>query len=848
MGRGPSPTVAFLRCGEVALKHRFLITFVALLTSHASLSLAGPSFDCAKASTLSEYTICADQGLSALDVELAIAYKRALAASSDTAFLKSRQKAWVAQREQCGSADCIRSLYIQRLSELGGSASAQSSGDSITSATSVDLTNTFVVANALPPDDFLSLRTEPSAKSGSRIEKMPNGTVLKVIQRRSDGWWLVQNLSSGLQGWAKSGNGQKSWIIPNPAAAQALAAAQAKKAAAEKARLQAEADAKSAAKAKAEADTKAKRDANAKLAEQAAKADAIALISAILGKTDPLDVFVFLNQGSDAPNLAKNLDGKLVSSSGTISVCYTTVTSGLSGEQNTRYVTNVENFLAKSLPEDAQRNAVPLDYCGTTTKPDAIYFQVQHLSGTSSKFLDYLAGNLAGPLVLVGSYSSSQASADEQAYQQKVKDQLAAAEQRSQEILKKALAGRADGYAILSRKNSKLPICFAADDVIDRKSIDIGSASEVLSTWLKSDAAAKSMGDRIFEARKSADAIYIALTKADADCGGVFGSYKVLSKFAVAMQRDKLEFIAVPIEIDPHALNEKVSAASKHMQEEARAASIAKSEEEKQRADQQRHADEEVAAADAARKSQLPPFRAYVTCLLNGDINKPRSAYACMIGNSNSPDGAASITNNGQHTVFTTATMAQTFKQTVTVIDLSEDFEISLQANSEEYFVLSVEIRDQNDQVVFQRQASQYSTIYVAGSTLSSLVDEGATQSVAKEPEVSQAPNGQCFDREAAKARLGLSIATSEIGYQFCFGYIDYLAFLNKEPIGIHPNSPAFAAKAQTFKKFDDACYNNVRDAMAGSRRLVEVVDANDFNGLKDTLNLCTNMMEEGGL
>src|SRR5687767_4729944 len=37
-----------------------------------------------------------------------------------------------------------------------------------------------VVANTAPPDAFVSLRTEPSTKTGQRVATMPNGTALRV--------------------------------------------------------------------------------------------------------------------------------------------------------------------------------------------------------------------------------------------------------------------------------------------------------------------------------------------------------------------------------------------------------------------------------------------------------------------------------------------------------------------------------------------------------------------------------------------------------------------------------------------------------------------------------------------
>ena len=70
----------------------------------------------------------------------------------------------------------------------------------------------YFVANTAPPDDFLSLRTLPSSVAGQRIATLPNGTLLQVLQRQSDGWWYVRVVSTGQQGWALSGQGNKTWI------------------------------------------------------------------------------------------------------------------------------------------------------------------------------------------------------------------------------------------------------------------------------------------------------------------------------------------------------------------------------------------------------------------------------------------------------------------------------------------------------------------------------------------------------------------------------------------------------------------------------------------------------------
>jgi hypothetical protein len=60
----------------------------------------------------------------------------------------------------------------------------------------------FYVGPVAPPDPWLALRTEPSSTRGERIMKMPQGTLLRQLERRGF-WWRVE-LTTGQQGWAHS--------------------------------------------------------------------------------------------------------------------------------------------------------------------------------------------------------------------------------------------------------------------------------------------------------------------------------------------------------------------------------------------------------------------------------------------------------------------------------------------------------------------------------------------------------------------------------------------------------------------------------------------------------------------
>lgn len=68
------------------------------------------------------------------------------------------------------------------------------------------------VWDARPPDDWLALRSEPSARSGQQLERMPNGTLLEILEQRPDNWVRVRVVGSGREGWALSRQGDRVWI------------------------------------------------------------------------------------------------------------------------------------------------------------------------------------------------------------------------------------------------------------------------------------------------------------------------------------------------------------------------------------------------------------------------------------------------------------------------------------------------------------------------------------------------------------------------------------------------------------------------------------------------------------
>lgn len=105
--------------GALHMRVRSVAAAVLLTLLPAAAHAAG--FDCAKAASPTEKTICADAALSKLDGDLAAAWKQALAKGGDTAALKAAQVKWLKQRDRCGADEsCLGDRYRERLASLNG--------------------------------------------------------------------------------------------------------------------------------------------------------------------------------------------------------------------------------------------------------------------------------------------------------------------------------------------------------------------------------------------------------------------------------------------------------------------------------------------------------------------------------------------------------------------------------------------------------------------------------------------------------------------------------------------------------------------------------------------------------
>ena len=93
------------------------VLFGLMTASHAGAA----SFDCAKAKTADEKTICRNRSLSDADVKMATMFSMNthLVAMGSRGTMQDRQREWLAERNTCkGNFKCLTSAYTKRLNEL----------------------------------------------------------------------------------------------------------------------------------------------------------------------------------------------------------------------------------------------------------------------------------------------------------------------------------------------------------------------------------------------------------------------------------------------------------------------------------------------------------------------------------------------------------------------------------------------------------------------------------------------------------------------------------------------------------------------------------------------------------
>jgi uncharacterized protein YecT (DUF1311 family) len=110
---------------------RWLVGIVVAGACAGAGHAATPSFDCARAATWSEKTICGDEGLAMLDREMAAAFATRQSEVGDIGReqVLADQRAWLAIRDECRDegdpVGCLTGRYRDRIRQLLGLAPAR---------------------------------------------------------------------------------------------------------------------------------------------------------------------------------------------------------------------------------------------------------------------------------------------------------------------------------------------------------------------------------------------------------------------------------------------------------------------------------------------------------------------------------------------------------------------------------------------------------------------------------------------------------------------------------------------------------------------------------------------------
>src|ERR1035437_8429080 len=95
---------------------KLLIALGAVFISSSAFAV---SFDCAKASTFAEKTICSDPLLGKLDDALSRNYNAMLGDDfgGSVKDLRNEQREWIANRNKCTTRECLVATYRERVDE-----------------------------------------------------------------------------------------------------------------------------------------------------------------------------------------------------------------------------------------------------------------------------------------------------------------------------------------------------------------------------------------------------------------------------------------------------------------------------------------------------------------------------------------------------------------------------------------------------------------------------------------------------------------------------------------------------------------------------------------------------------
>jgi uncharacterized protein/uncharacterized MnhB-related membrane protein len=135
-----------------------IVLFVCFLFPIAAFAA---SFDCTKATTPTEKTVCTNPELSSLDEQLAKSYRNVLAVTADQSQLRQAQRTWLTQvLNRCEDTKCLANAYQNRITTLNDGIST--SPDKPTSNQPLTSTPEF------PPHSNLSAKNTSDSQQSSQ--------------------------------------------------------------------------------------------------------------------------------------------------------------------------------------------------------------------------------------------------------------------------------------------------------------------------------------------------------------------------------------------------------------------------------------------------------------------------------------------------------------------------------------------------------------------------------------------------------------------------------------------------------------------------------------------------------
>lgn len=186
-----------------------IVPLLILATLFCNTTSYAAGFDCNKARSSTEKTICNTTSLSNLDEILVLSFNKAVASSADVKALKTAQQAWLKTREACTSnVSCITQAYTSRISELvnlvaknqqtltttesSNSANTQTDTTPATQATGKTLTGTiasyecgdncYLTVKDAQGTEHVALCTAPQCDSWNEVAAMPKSFLKKKVQ------------------------------------------------------------------------------------------------------------------------------------------------------------------------------------------------------------------------------------------------------------------------------------------------------------------------------------------------------------------------------------------------------------------------------------------------------------------------------------------------------------------------------------------------------------------------------------------------------------------------------------------------------------------------------------------